>query len=257
MKKSLSLLIVTLIFATAGVYIRRLALLYGFDAQSLTIKSYSGHSVLVVLSAVMLCVLFGMIIAMRPSRQRVSAEDTMASGSVVMVLEIIAGAAIIVSGAVALLFETGGITLTFAAVMACFAILTGICLILFTVFMSNNRFGSAGVPILITAIFTAFWLVYVFKSHGNDPVLAGFAYEILGVASSALSCYFIAGLCVKVSKPWPAAFFSMAAVYFLALSLINADSLSSLLLYGGFILFLAVRTFSIIQRSSSAGKRAA
>lgn len=60
----------------------------------------------------------------------------------------------------------------------------------------------------VIVLFYCLWLIAAYKAHDSDPIIWGYAPEILAIAAGTLAWYFLAGFAFGKARPACAVFFS-------------------------------------------------
>lgn len=93
---------------------------------------------------------------------------------------------------------------------------------------------------LLTPAYTAcVWLIVSYLDHSGDPIVLDYVYQLFTVVAAVLGSYFLAGFGYQRPKGFPAAFFSLAAMYFCLVTLADRHTPAELLLYVGYFLYFA------------------
>lgn len=93
---------------------------------------------------------------------------------------------------------------------------------------------------LLTPAYTAcVWLIVSYLDHSGDPIVLDYVYQLFAVVAAVLGSYFLAGFGYQRPKGFPAAFFSLAAMYFCLVTLADRHTPAELLLYVGYFLYFA------------------
>lgn len=75
--------------------------------------------------------------------------------------------------------------------------------------MSNGNADSVSCfCFAVIVLFYCMWLIAAYKSHDSDPIIWGYAPEILAISAGTLAWYFLAGFAFGKPRPACAVFFS-------------------------------------------------
>ncbi|MEG2421891.1 MAG: hypothetical protein RSB55_10070 [Oscillospiraceae bacterium] len=89
--------------------------------------------------------------------------------------------------------------------------------------------GNTSLYGLALSYLPCLWLLVTYLRQASNPVLMGYAYSLLAVAATALSCYFMVGFRFQNGKVWGAALFSLLGIYLGLVALPGADLFTVLL----------------------------
>lgn len=100
---------------------------------------------------------------------------------------------------------------------------------------SGGRFNSA---LLVPAYSACIWLIVAYQSRSGDPVVLDYVWELFAIIAAVLGTYLMAGFAFERAKVRRTTWAMLCAIYFLLLTLADGHSLPTLLLCGGFLLYL-------------------
>lgn len=99
--------------------------------------------------------------------------------------------------------------------------------------------GTYSAFLLFPAYTCCMWLIVSYQERSGDPVVLDYVYQLLAIITSVLGCYFLTGFGYGRAKAFPAAFFSLASLAFLPITLADAHELPYLLLYAAYFCYFA------------------
>ena len=105
----------------------------------------------------------------------------------------------------------------------------------------DERRGQYSLILLLPAYTFGIWLVFAYQDRAGDPVLLDYIFELLAIITCLLSFYSIAGFAFARNRVFQTAFFSLAAVYFSAVTLADRHDLASALLFGFAVVYLLIQ----------------
>ena len=146
-----------------------------------------------------------------------------------------AGAGLGLSGLLRLLLSVGREVL-----LAALALGSALSLLLLgkSSFRGEGR-GERSGCLLVPAYTSCLWLILSYLEHSGDPIVLDYVYQLFAVVAAVLGSYFLAGFGYRRPKPFPAALFSLAAMYFCLVTLADRHTPAELLLYVGYFLYFA------------------
>ncbi|MCI8477208.1 MAG: hypothetical protein HFE97_02500 [Oscillospiraceae bacterium] len=106
----------------------------------------------------------------------------------------------------------------------------------------DEKRGQYSLMLLMPAYTFGIWLVCAYQDRAGDPVLLDYIFEFLAIITCLLGLYSIAGFAFQRVRVFQTVFFSLAAVYFSAVTLADQLSPEALLLYGFAALYLLAQT---------------
>lgn len=110
--------------------------------------------------------------------------------------------------------------------------------------------GKYRISLLVPGYMAAFWLICAYQTRAGDPVRQDYIYEVLAIIAVLLACYFISSFSFEKGKVTPAVLFSLLATYLCLVTLADAHGLSTMLLYGGMILYLTAGAAALLHNDS-------
>lgn len=149
------------------------------------------------------------------------------------------------------------LTIVPRAALALLSIASGWCVLM----IGRNNYRGEGHgkynAALLTPAYTAcVWLIVSYQARSGDPVVLDYAWQLFAVIGAVLGCYFMAGFSFERAKPYRAEFTMLAGVYFILVTFADKHSLSMLLLYGAYFLYLlASSTALLFNASHSVGRK--
>ena len=109
-------------------------------------------------------------------------------------------------------------------------ILAGLCFPLLPGKRDGSAAGLARPAAAFMTLFCSYWLVYCYRVHSSDPIIWGFAIEILAVAATAVAMYYAASFHYGAAKPIRAIAAAALAAFFNLATLFDSRSTASLLM---------------------------
>ena len=107
--------------------------------------------------------------------------------------------------------------------------------------------GERSGCLLVPAYTACVWLITSYLDHSGDPIVLDYVYQLFAAVASVLGCYFLAGSGFKRPKGFPAALFSLTAMYFCLVTLADRHTLPELLLYAGYFLYFAASALALLR----------
>lgn len=133
-----------------------------------------------------------------------------------------------------------------AAIMGALSVAAGVCLLIGAVFCRRAE-EQASLPLLAVPVCLLIRMIFVYRVHSVNPVLADYYLEILGLAVLILAFYRLSGFAVQAGNPALfGAYTGMAVV--LTLPMMADGSAAAVLNLGGTIALLG---FDRMRRSGS------
>ena len=121
-----------------------------------------------------------------------------------------------------------------------FSIFSGISAIsaaFFAVEMYNDpRRKSVFALSVIPTLFLCFWLVLVYRDNASNPILLGYAYQVLAIIASALAFYFTSGFVYGKPAPGKTVFFYSMSVFFCAVTIADSHNIMIRVIFGSVLL---------------------
>lgn len=120
----------------------------------------------------------------------------------------------------------------FATLLSVFILLAGVSFaaMSFSAYRGKSG-GGTTLASFIIVLFVCYWLVITYKENASDPTKMNFVYDFLGLCSSSVAAYYLAGYAFGRSRVRSSLFFSSLGIYFCLTSLPTAHSLSFKILY--------------------------
>lgn len=107
--------------------------------------------------------------------------------------------------------------------------------------------GKFNFPLLMPAYMACMWLISAYQVRAGDPIRLDYIYELLAIIAALLGFYFMAGFSFGRGKVFLTSLFSLLGVYFSLVTLADAHSLSTVLLYGFTILYLLSGVIALLD----------
>ncbi|NCB63499.1 MAG: hypothetical protein EOM52_07770 [Clostridia bacterium] len=98
--------------------------------------------------------------------------------------------------------------------------------------------GKFSAYLLIPAYTACLWLVVAYQARSGDPVILDYIWELFAIIAAVLGTYFMAGFAFEHAKVQRSSVTALCGIYFILLTLGDGHSLSALLLYAAFLLYL-------------------
>lgn len=248
----------------AGLALRLWELSSAFEAD--TGLPVSGAPATLVLAGFSAAVLLALVLLCRGTGQGFQGsydEAFQAAGSTPYLTVMVAAAFLMAGSGVLLLAQAGGVlSESLAASVGTGLGLSGLFQLLLSVgrelllailalasaaslfLLGKNNYKGEGKGersgCLLTPAYTAcVWLIVSYLDHSGDPIVLDYVYQLFAVVAAVLGSYFLAGFGYQRPKGFPAAFFSLAAMYFCLVTLADRHTPAELLLYVGYFLYFA------------------
>lgn len=248
----------------AGLALRLWELSSAFEAD--TGLPVSGAPATLVLAGFSAAVLLALVLLCRGTGQGFQGsydEAFQAAGSTPYLTVMVAAAFLMAGSGVLLLAQAGGVLSESLAASAGAGLgLSGLFQLLLSVgrelllailalasaaslfLLGKNNYKGEGKGersgCLLTPAYTAcVWLIVSYLDHSGDPIVLDYVYQLFAVVAAVLGSYFLAGFGYQRPKGFPAAFFSLAAMYFCLVTLADRHTPAELLLYVGYFLYFA------------------
>lgn len=106
--------------------------------------------------------------------------------------------------------------------------------------------GKYNAFLLIPCYAACLWLAVAYQAKSGDPVILDYVWQLLAIIAIVLGTYFTVGFAFERAKVYPASFFSLAAIYFILVTLPDGHTPSTLLLYGAFLLYLFASSVALL-----------
>ncbi|MDR1822128.1 MAG: hypothetical protein LBQ91_06805 [Oscillospiraceae bacterium] len=174
------------------------------------------------------------------------------------------GAALIVCGGILMLNDAyktelaGSGALWAAAALGAVGIAAGIVQIAAScVFYSRKKVGYSGaarIMLLLPEIFTAYWVVIVYRHTQVNPSLPLFVFRIVSLAAASFFLYYRSGFFFYRASPGRFTFFSVAAIGFCGLLMADTLPLSERL-FAAAVLVLALVSLTVFVAGVVKGER--
>lgn len=110
--------------------------------------------------------------------------------------------------------------------------------------------GKYSSSLLIPAYAACMWLIVAYQARSGDPVILDYVYQLFAIIATVLGSYFMAGFGFARPKVFPAAFFSLAAMVFILITLADAHEPAFLLLCGGYFLYFAASAAALLSNAA-------
>lgn len=248
----------------AGLALRLWELSSAFEAD--TGLPVAGAPATLVLAGFSAAVLLALVLLCRGTRRGFQGsydEAFQAAGSTPYLTVMVAAAFLMAGSGVLLLAQAGGVLSESLAASAGAGLgLSGLFQLLLSVgrelllailalasaaslfLLGKNNYKGEGKGersgCLLTPAYTAcVWLIVSYLDHSGDPIVLDYVYQLFAVVAAVLGSYFLAGFGYQRPKGFPAAFFSLAAMYFCLVTLADRHTPAELLLYVGYFLYFA------------------
>jgi hypothetical protein len=269
-RKSAALYIVpifTAIMAAVLFLLRKNHLKNGFEPPKNLPCANAGSWYLLLFGLVLLFVLAvvsGIIVSRTAKRAEVMSSAVSIKTPVLFTVNFLFGAALVICGGILMLndaykTELAGTSFFWVAVIfGAVGIAAGIAQIAAScVFYSRKMAGYSGAArflLLLPEIFTAFWVVMVYRKTQVNPSLPLFIFRIAALAVTSFFLYFRGGFFFYRASPGWFTFFSVAAAGFCGILL--ADTLPfSEWIYAAAVLVLAFVSLTVFVAGVVKGAR--
>lgn len=100
--------------------------------------------------------------------------------------------------------------------------------------------GKYSASLLIPSYTACMWLIVAYQARSGDPIILDYVYQLFAIIAAVLGTYFMAGFGFERAKVFRSSFFSLAAMYFILVTLADVHELAYLLLYAAFFLYFTV-----------------
>ena len=229
-----------LLFGAAGFIIRRLELMYVFDAVTgLPERGAALTYALIALSAALfiIALVFSIFVS---SRRRAFRGFENAFGTDSLAYPFSFGIiGLVWLGATIMNFlnirESGVVPLTdtYFSVLSAIA---AISVVLFAIEMfQDGRRKSVYALSVIPTLFMCFWLVVLYRDNASNPILLSYAYKCLAIITSALGFYFTSGFVYGKPAPGKSLFFYLTAILFCFVTLADDHSMMIRLIFAAIL----------------------
>jgi len=123
--------------------------------------------------------------------------------------------------------------------LAFFCLAGGVCIVL----TAKNNYraegrGTRSIRVLIPAFTCCLWLIAAYQARAADPVLIDYVYQLFAIIAILLALYSMASFSFEKAKVTRAIYFSLLGVYLSTVTLADAHTLDSLLLFAFAIVYL-------------------
>lgn len=265
MRKQIVLPASAIVGGAAGFFLRRWELLSAFEPDSgLPIPGMPATWALIVLSAVVVAAL--VLLCRGTGKDYYGGYDAAfgAKGNTLYMAVMVASAFLMaISGALLLLqapglyrdasSQTKGLPMLSLLPLTLLALL---CLAsAWSVFqLGKNNYrgegkGKYSSSLLIPSYAACMWLIVAYQSRSGDPVILDYVYQLFAIIAAVLGSYFTAGFGFERAKVFRSAFFSLAAMYFILVTLADAHEPAFLLLYAAFFLYFAASAAALLYNA--------
>jgi len=213
----------------AGFYIRRLELLTVFDSAGLPERGAFLTYALIALAAFVFIfsLIFSIGVATR-HRALKGFENAFGTDSLAYPFSFVLIGLAWLAATIMYFLEiraTGHIPVI-AIYFSAFSALSAISVALFAIEMYNDpRRKSVFALSVIPTLFLCFWLVLVYRDNASNPILLGYAYQILAIIASALAFYFTSGFVYGKPAPGKTVLFYSMSIFFCLVTVADSHNL--------------------------------
>lgn len=106
--------------------------------------------------------------------------------------------------------------------------------------------GKFSTYLLIPPYTACLWLVVAYQARSGDPVILDYIWELFAIIAAVLGTYFMAGFAFERAKVWRPSAAALCGGYFILVTLGDGHSLSGLLLYAAFLLYLLASVAALL-----------
>lgn len=243
--------ITTLVLGIFGAFFRWLQLLNAFEADSGLAIPGSATSAALVVYLLAAAAVIGVLMFLWLRRYEKSGDAAVAlrTSSVLPTVLCWVLGVVMVLAALSLMFSAGAArTPTLQRVFAALAILAGVSL----PFIYGRKGETGANPLgsvasLVPVLMSCFWLVFSYKVNSEDPVVWGYAVEVLAIAATTLAFYYVAAYHYGRARPDRAIFTVQLAALLDFTTLADKRSTALTLIFAACALWMLLTQFLLIS----------
>lgn len=259
MKKSslpqLLLLIVTLLGALIGFFVRRAQLANEILSDGSLAPGSCLHIVLTVLTFVLLAAFFALLL---PLRRLHGCETFFTASLLANGLQLVAAVGL-VGGNVLLWLQGREPTTAFAtqspavsealsAILAPLGLLSAVCIAAFALLRLSGKKPSA-LLYMLASVYLVVRLIVYFQEWNTDPSIHDYCFQLLAAICAMLSFFQLAGFCLDRGKRRISLFWCLNAIVFCSITVADALShgaMDELLINASLLLSIAVSSVQLL-----------
>ena len=225
-KTAATVTVSTLILGIFGAFFRWLQNLNAFEKETgFPIRAHGTTIVFLIYCALAIAAIAVMCFVWL--RRYTCGRDVSAlrcSTRVPAVLSWIFGVGFALGACVVLFFSDFGTYPTMQRIFGAFGIIGGLCFPFLTAKAdgSARSFGTAAASTAV--IFACYALVFCYRIHSEDPIVGGYAVEVLAVAAAAAALYYVAAFHFSAARGSRALFAVQLGVFFCVSTLFDSHS---------------------------------
>jgi hypothetical protein len=211
-----------------------------------------------------LALVSGIVISRTARRTEVRSSAVSIKTPVLFTVNFLFGAALVICGGILMLNDAhkteiaGSRSLWAAVILGVVGVAAGIAQIAAScVFYSRKKVGYSGaarVLLMLPEIFTAFWVVMVYRRTQVNPSLPFFVFRVVSLAVASFFLYYRGGFFFFRASPGRFTFFSVAAIGFCGLLLADTLPLSERI-FASAVLILAFVSLTVFVSGIVKGAR--
>ena len=223
-KKSWLIPFYTVVCGAVGIFLHWMQQLSKYeDETGLFTRGSASSGLLIFACAAFTAVLYALIRVKLGTPAKDDLEASMRTRDISLFAAALVSALIMIVGGI-IMFAGSKNTSSpgLVKLLSVFAVLCGLCFPGMAAGTGTDKPSSlhclcAVVPVLMCC----YWLIVQYKLYAYTPELWLYAFDILAIAASALSFYFIAGFFFGCAKPRNTIFFSQLAVFFCLVAVVG------------------------------------
>lgn len=120
-----------------------------------------------------------------------------------------------------------------------------------------ERKGRYSAWLLIPAYTACAWLIVAYQARSGDPILLDYVYQLFAIIATVLGTYFICGFSFEKGKIFRTIFFSLAALYFIPVTLADSHEPAFVALFAAFFLFQGASVIAFLHNLAGGRRLAA
>ena len=231
-KTAVTVTVVTLVLGVFGSFFRWLQLSNAFEPETGCVIPGHATSTIFLLYCVLVAVLICAVTFF--FSRRFTCEKSaviLCSESVIPTVIAWVLGIIFVLVSVAMLFTAHHVKYPLLQrILGAFGILAGFCFPF--LIGKSDRVGSVGqAASALVTLFYCFWLIFSYRFHSEDPVVWGYCIEILAIAFSATSFYYVAAFHFGAGRGFRALAATQLAVFFNLCTIFESRSTAALAMF--------------------------
>ncbi len=121
--------------------------------------------------------------------------------------------------------------------------------------LTGKNTGDSMLSAVADVVFLCFWTVLYYRQQAANPVLIDCMYAFLGLCSSALAFFHIAGFTAGRPSPRSVLLFSGMGIYFCAVALVNSPNVFYSLFFAAVIIRLFAASVLLLRNAAGSGSK--